>query len=91
MREGVNGSHLFATLSTFPMLVSQSSKPSPFSRNALIFLERLTHRASSDLGVFVIPILFYFCGENQLQWDSVALMKGVVREKLTPGRSRHCC
>ena len=57
-RDGGEQSHLFTALSTLPMLVSQSGKPSLFSRDSLILLERLAHRARSNLGVFVIPIVF---------------------------------
>ena len=41
------------------MLVPQGGKPSLFSGDPLILLERLANRTSSDLSVFVIPIFFF--------------------------------
>jgi hypothetical protein len=42
------------------MLVPQGSKPSLFGGHPLILLERLANCASSDLSVFVVPVIFVF-------------------------------
>ena len=56
--------HLFATLPIFPMLIPQSSEPSLFSDHPLVLLERLTNCARSDLGVFVVPVIFVQSGHH---------------------------
>lgn len=84
--EGKIKRHLFATLPIFPMLIPQSSEPSLFSDHPLVFLERLTNCASSNLCVFIVPVNFVFTIRTSQQ-----VRKGTVREELTPGRGRHCC
>jgi hypothetical protein len=59
--------HLFTTLPIFPMLVPQGSKPSLFGGRPLILLERLANCASSDLSVFVVPVVFVFLTIRTLQ------------------------
>jgi hypothetical protein len=42
------------------MLVPQGSKPSLLGGHPLILLERLANCASSDLSVFVVPVVLFF-------------------------------
>jgi hypothetical protein len=75
--------YLIATLSIFPMLVPQGSKPSPFGDHPLVLLERLANCASSNLGVLVVPVFFFY---NQ-NTATDQYQKDTIREELTPGGS----
>jgi hypothetical protein len=67
------------------MLVPQGSEPSLFGDHPLVLLERLANCASSNLGVLVVPVVFYNQNTTTDQYQ-----KDTIREELTPGGSRHC-
>jgi hypothetical protein len=70
------------------MLVPQGSVPSLLGDHPLVLFERLANSASSDLGIFVIPVFFFYDQKtttNQLRktryvknWRQVAVDIAIV-------------